>query len=654
MRKKEENSESLEERRIACREKFEKAVKENNLSLLLPLIDEYVECAAGTQSVLSLVREGFDCVSESCFVKEGANKPSSFKDWHFSYSIPVTIEVIAGLFLRAGKIFKEHPFPSTREGASAKSVLDQIYPLLDQVLTITDIGELALEAINLKKTMEVIESVRQERPNYYFNRLKGGEEEFIGNCLNFERNFLESARKTLATAKERAVEERDFGRLWVVAHKYFELGENYDRDNAWMTIDEGIKIARSELLNPEKVVEILLDSLWFFEISAGFEYSQKGDLTLFEEAKRLVEGALVLCSIEQLGQKEKERLAIARQSLYASSRVHVMQAYPAKQDRIVKGIEDILEELDEFTFGEQKGTKVLIQRKTTLLSRLTAKLTKHMEEKEAVRQTKPLKVGEILHFIDGSSAKILEVFIGGENVVYKVENEVGRVCATRIYHGEERGKDIGIERGRFVNGLRNQVSDEVKKCIPEVYDYKVSQDGGIYVVQEFIEGQNLEALPKPLPAEEIEVITCSLLENLIEIQQKEVAHLDIKPGNLILLPKNRKVAFIDWDLARKFGQISPKKATIEYAPPEVCLEMEVKGSADIYAIGVGLYELFTSETQTITLIGSRRMPLFGGTLEQRFPRIGELPDLFKDIVRDCTNLDPQKRPSAQEILQRLR
>lgn len=638
-RKEDSPNESPEEKRIACREEFERAIKEKSLSLLPAKIGEYLNCGADSQSVLSLIKEGFDCVSESCYPIT-AGKSTSRADWHFSCSISETIEVVVGLFLHTNNIYDKETNRETH-GAAWKLALYTIYPYLDNLLNIRDAGELILDdASDFKRIEGVLKSVRGLNLIYY-----SGRDDFRENCFNFERNFRESARKVLASEKEEALENKNLGRIWHIAYRYLGLGEDYDRDCAWMAIEEGLKIAQDELFNPEKSSEVLFGSLGFLDLSTNFDFSQKGDFTLFEKAKKLFESAMTVCSVD-LNKEDKKRLISSRNSLYSQSRI-------SENKRIVKGIREVIARLDEFTSGGQKKEiGVSSPAKITLLARLTGRLTRNMGNNEIAEKPRPLGVGSDLQFTDGSSAKVLQVFNGGERTVYKIKNKVGRIYAMRVYRGENREKDLGTERGEFVNVLRSQVAKQAGECIPEVYDYKVSRDGLIYVAQEFIEGENLEKVSKPMPEEEIKNITYSLMLTLAEIHKETVAHLDIKPGNLIMTEDGR-VAVIDWDLAKKFGENYPqkgkdKKASVAYVSPEVASGIgKVDGKADIYSFGVSLYEFFTGETQTVGAIG---LPLFNGSFEQRFSKINEVPEKWRRIIENCTKIDPKKRWTVEEIL----
>jgi len=636
-RKEDLPSESLEERRIACRERFQEAVAEGKLSVLTEELNEYIKCNPDSYSVLSLIEQGFNCVLENCRPpKCEPGTPTSWLDWHHSFPLSEVIGIVGNIYSLTGEIYRKN---SGGIEMISQSLLSRMKPLFLGILNITDAGELVLDDIFLTKAVNLLME-HSAVGRYNISDIK---------FQRFDYDFRESASKFLTLERKKAVEEKNLLRLWVIAKNFLDSRRDCDRDCAWMTIEEGLRIAQEELFNPEKIPEVLIAGLWFLSSSTEFDFSENGDFTLFENARNLSESAMVVCSVDLLDKEDKEKLVSSRQGLYAQSQI-------SKTKRIVEGIQEVIERLDEFTSGEQKKEREVSSSpaKTTLLARITGKLTRSMGNNEIVEKPKPLKMGSSLQFIDGSSAKVLQVFNGGETVVYKVENNVGRVCAMRVYHGENRGKDFGIERGRFVNALRGRVSSETSRCIPEVYDYKVARDGTIYVSQEFIEGKNLESVSKPMSEEEIKNISHSLILTLAETHNKSVAHMDIKPSNLII-GEDGKLVVIDWDLARKFKDDYSRGATVEYASPEVCLMAgKVNGSADIYSFGVTLYELWTGDTQSVSVVGSSRMPLFKASFEQRFPKINEVPEKWRNIIENCTCLDSQKRPTVEVLLQILK
>jgi tRNA A-37 threonylcarbamoyl transferase component Bud32 len=138
--------------------------------------------------------------------------------------------------------------------------------------------------------------------------------------------------------------------------------------------------------------------------------------------------------------------------------------------------------------------------------------------------------------------------------------------------------------------------------LPRVYE-RFSDGARHYLVMEFVEGQTLEqrqqaagggALPEP------EVMAwagqlCSVLAYL-HSQRPPIIFRDLKPANVMLTPQGQ-VKLIDFGIARVFHPGRTKDTQVlgtpGFAPPEQYGKAQTDSRADIYALGVTLYQLLT-------------------------------------------------------------
>jgi outer membrane protein assembly factor BamB/tRNA A-37 threonylcarbamoyl transferase component Bud32 len=135
--------------------------------------------------------------------------------------------------------------------------------------------------------------------------------------------------------------------------------------------------------------------------------------------------------------------------------------------------------------------------------------------------------------------------------------------------------------------------------IPRIYDY-FSQDDRSYLIIEFVEGQDLEAILNDaqdfLP--EIQVINwaielCDVLSYLHNNKPEPIIFRDIKPSN-IMVNQHGHILLVDFGIARTFhtGQKGTMIGTEGYSPPEQ-YKGEATERADIYAMGATLHHLLT-------------------------------------------------------------
>jgi eukaryotic-like serine/threonine-protein kinase len=128
-----------------------------------------------------------------------------------------------------------------------------------------------------------------------------------------------------------------------------------------------------------------------------------------------------------------------------------------------------------------------------------------------------------------------------------------------------------------------------------------------YLVMEYLHGRNLRAVmqeraPALLPPTEVQCILLQVCEALLYAHENGVIHRDIKPENILLL-QGDDVKLLDFGIALLEGKqrgiwqgFSSPIGTPDYMPPERLRGREGDARADIYAVGVVLYELLCGRT----------------------------------------------------------
>ncbi|MGR3277029.1 protein kinase domain-containing protein [Acaryochloris marina NIES-2412] len=123
----------------------------------------------------------------------------------------------------------------------------------------------------------------------------------------------------------------------------------------------------------------------------------------------------------------------------------------------------------------------------------------------------------------------------------------------------------------------------------------LEQDGQLYLIQEFIEGQDLfqEAIEKgPFSEQQIQQLFTELLPILQFIHERQVVHRDIKPGN-ILRQENGSLVLIDFGGSLQLeGQFRPVTGTPGYASPEQ-LKGQVEAASDLHSLAITAMRLLT-------------------------------------------------------------
>lgn len=158
---------------------------------------------------------------------------------------------------------------------------------------------------------------------------------------------------------------------------------------------------------------------------------------------------------------------------------------------------------------------------------------------------------------------------GGGGIVYLGEHI--RLHKRIVLKADKRKLSTGEEALRREVDLLKELSHTY---IPQVYDF-VQEDGVVYTVMDFIEGESLDKLLKrnERPSQpDVIKWACQLLEALSYLHNRPphgILHGDIKPANIMLRP-NGDVCLIDFNIALALGEEGAVKVGFSrgYASPE--------------------------------------------------------------------------------------
>ena len=144
--------------------------------------------------------------------------------------------------------------------------------------------------------------------------------------------------------------------------------------------------------------------------------------------------------------------------------------------------------------------------------------------------------------------------------------------------------------------------------IPSVTDH--FQEGSRYfMVQEYVEGENLEALlertKRPMEEQDALRYATEVLDILdyLEQQTPPIVHLDIKPANIIIGAKDQRAHLVDFGIARAYAPANARRlqttalGTPGYAPPEQ-YQGKAEPRSDLYALAATLHHLLTNRDPT--------------------------------------------------------
>lgn len=257
---------------------------------------------------------------------------------------------------------------------------------------------------------------------------------------------------------------------------------------------------------------------------------------------------------------------------------------------------------------------------------------------------------------------------------YKIEREIGRGAMGIVWLAKDADtnqevalKELSFDQvlsddkqAEFVHRFEREASAAAKLDHPSIISVTdtFSDDDRHFLVMEYLDGPTLDQVVKtgPLPPEAAIGVASQILSALIAAHDAGIVHRDLKPENIFVLADGTVkvadfgIAHVDDDSGlTRAGQVL---GTLGYMAPEQVRGQDVDARADIFAMGVILYEMligtnpFHADQPTTIMyrISYEEPPALD-------PFIPELPGHLTPVIRKATAKEPDLRyQSAAEML----
>ena len=251
--------------------------------------------------------------------------------------------------------------------------------------------------------------------------------------------------------------------------------------------------------------------------------------------------------------------------------------------------------------------------------------------------------------------------------LYVLDSVIGGGATGRVWRGRRRADDapvaVKVLRGDFAGDPDAVVRFLRQRTVLHALDHPhlvrvrdlVAEGDVLAIVMDLVDGEDLRRLlaRRALRADQRLTVLGQVAGALAAVHVAGVVHRDVKPENVLVTWRRAKPfgLLTDFGIARvadgtQLTKTSQLIGTPAYVAPELVAGRPAAPPADVYALGVALYEVLTGQRP---FRAEHSAALLRAHLERQPARPPGLPDRLWELLRGCLAKEPADRPVAADV-----
>lgn len=286
----------------------------------------------------------------------------------------------------------------------------------------------------------------------------------------------------------------------------------------------------------------------------------------------------------------------------------------------------------------------------------------------------------------GNVHRQLEELIGSRRRLagrYRIETKIGAGAYGMIFFAVDAVEDRKVAVKAIPPSARERSDTAIARFqremkvirnlehpnIVTLYDWGTTDDGLIYMVLEYIEGKTLDAVVRDNPMDEATAVSTlrQLASALDAAHNAGVIHRDLKPANVMVArggDGKLRVKVLDFGMAKLLAPLGDESiidltregmavGTPRYIAPEQARGRQIGPPADMYAVGLLMYEMFTGvqAVKAETVDGALRAHVSDDPLQ--LDEIEAIPERMRSVLFTLLEKDPERRIQSATVLSDL-